>query len=62
VSTGCIMVIGLLIPYCVPIRNALKMARPENSFLGFLIVELLVYCLEVELVKALYMKIFRTWI
>ena len=61
-STSIIMVIGLILPYIKPIAHALGMVRPADSFLGFLAVELLVYCLEVQLVKVVYKKIFGTWL
>jgi Mg2+-importing ATPase len=61
-STATIMMIGLVIPYIPPIANALSLVRPRTEFLGFLVAELVLYCLEVQLVKMLYLKTFGRWL
>jgi Mg2+-importing ATPase len=61
-STVTIMAIGLAIPYIPPIASALGLIRPRTEFLGFLAAELALYCLEVQLVKVLYVKIFGRWL
>ena len=42
--------------------HVLGMVQPADSFLGFLVAELLLYCLEVQLIKVVYKKIFGTWL
>lgn len=61
-STVTIMAVGFAIPYIPPVAKALQMVRPANSFIGFLAVELVFYCLEVQLVKMLYIKCFGKWL
>ena len=61
-TTSTIMVIGLVLPYLKPIAKLLGLVWPANSFLGFLAVELLIYCLEVQFVKVVYIKIFKVWL
>ena len=61
-STVTIMTVGFAIPYIPPFANALQMVRPENSFIGFLAMELVFYCFEVQLVKMLYIKCFKKWL
>jgi Mg2+-importing ATPase len=61
-STSIIMTVGLIIPYIKPVAYALGMVKPASSFLGFLVIELLLYCFEVQLVKVVYKKIFGTWL
>lgn len=54
--------IGLCLPYFPAFARALGFVRPKNSFLGFLAAELLFYCLEVQAVKVIYIKLFGTWL
>lgn len=61
-STSIVMTIGLIIPYIKPVAHALGMVHPANSFLGFLVAELLLYCLEIQLLKVAYKKIFGMWL
>ena len=61
-STVTIMTIGFAIPFISPFADALQLVRPENSFVGFLVAELLLYCLEVQGVKMLYVKCFGKWL
>lgn len=61
-STLCVMAVGLLIPFVPPFANALKLVRPRSSFIGFLALELLFYCVEVQLVKTLYIKLWKRWL
>lgn len=61
-STVTIMVVGLVIPYIPGVANALSLVRPRTEFLGFLAAELVLYCLEVQLVKMAYIKVFGRWL
>jgi len=56
------MLVGLSIPYIPPFQKALALVRPANSFIGFLAAELLIYCVEVQIVKMVYVRVFRTWL
>jgi Mg2+-importing ATPase len=56
------MAIGIAIPYISPIGHALGLVHPAKSFIGFLAAELLLYCLEVQLVKMIYIWVFKTWL
>ncbi|KJZ75190.1 hypothetical protein HIM_05384 [Hirsutella minnesotensis 3608] len=61
-STGAIMLIGFSIPWIPPFQTALGFARPAVPYVGFLAAELLLYCFEVQLVKMIYVRIFKTWL
>jgi P-type Mg2+ transporter len=61
-STLSVMAVGFLLPYIPPFANALSLVRPKNSFIGFLVLELLIYCVEVQLVKMLYIKLWKRWL
>jgi len=61
-TTVTIMAVGLVLPYILPLHHALGFVRPANSFLGFLAAELMLYCLEVQIVKWVYIKVFKTWL
>ncbi|RDA93297.1 hypothetical protein CP533_2026 [Ophiocordyceps camponoti-saundersi (nom. inval.)] len=61
-STATIMAIGFAIPWIPPIRDGLGMGRPEPTYVGFLVAELLLYCVEVQLVKMVYVRLFKTWL
>lgn len=61
-STCAIMVIGFVIPWVPPFRSALGFSRPAPSFVGFLVAELVGYSLEVQIVKVIYKRIFKTWL
>lgn len=61
-STVATMGVGLLLPYIPPIRNVLLMATPAPSFIGFLAAELVLYCVEVQLVKMGYVWLFGKWL
>jgi Mg2+-importing ATPase len=61
-TTSTIMVIGLVLPYLKPIAKLLGLVWLANSFLGFLAAELLIYCLKVQFVKVIYIKIFKVWL
>jgi len=61
-TTIAIMIIGFLIPYIPPFQHSLALVRPANSFVGFLVVELVLYCIEVQLVKMVYIRLFNTWL
>lgn len=61
-STLSVMSVGFVIPFIPPFANALKLVRPKNSFIGFLALELLFYCVEVQFVKMLYIKLRGRWL
>lgn len=61
-STLSVMAIGFSIPFIPPFANALGLVTPRNSFIGFLTLELLFYCVEVQLVKMLYIRIWKRWL
>ncbi|KAG6119423.1 hypothetical protein E4U13_007695 [Claviceps humidiphila] len=61
-STSTIMIIGFVITWIPPIQRALHFAQPSPTFVGFLVAELLLYCVEVQIVKMIYIKIFKTWL
>ena len=61
-TTVTIMLIGFLFPYIPPFAHALQLIRPTNSFIGFLAAELVLYCVEVQLVKMLYIKFTGVWL
>ncbi|PHH81795.1 hypothetical protein CDD82_7837 [Ophiocordyceps australis] len=61
-STAGIMAVGFAIPWIPPFQSALGFGRPAASYVGFLAAELLLYCLEVQLVKMIYIRIFKVWL
>jgi P-type Mg2+ transporter len=61
-STMSVMAVGFILPFIPPFANALKFIQPKNSFIGFLALELLIYCVEVQLVKMLYIKLWGRWL
>lgn len=61
-STTAIMIIGFVIPWIPPIQRGLSFVNPAPSYVGFLAAELLLYCVEVQIVKMIYIKIFGTWL
>ncbi|POR35461.1 Magnesium-transporting ATPase, P-type 1 [Tolypocladium paradoxum] len=61
-STMTIMAIGFAIPWIPPFREALGFAQPAASYPGFLVAELLLYMVEVQAVKMIYIRIFKTWL
>ena len=61
-TTVGIMIIGLIMPYVPAFQHALGFAQPIRSYLGFLTAEIVIYCIEVQLVKMAYIKIFKTWL
>jgi len=61
-STVTMMAVGLLIPYIPSVRDALLMATPAKSFIGFLAAELVLYCVEVQVVKMVYVRVFGRWL
>jgi len=61
-STVTMMAVGLVIPYIPPIRDALLMVTPASSFIGYLAAELVLYCVEVQLMKMAYKRLFGRWL
>jgi Mg2+-importing ATPase len=61
-TTVVIMIIGFFLPYITPLHYALGFTKPANSYVGFLAAELALYCIEVQLVKMLYIMIFKVWL
>jgi Mg2+-importing ATPase len=62
VSTTAMMGVGLALPYIPHLRDALGMATPSPTFIGFLAAELVLYCVEVQLVKMAYIRLFGRWL
>ena len=61
-STVAIMCVGFAIPFIPSFANLLRLVRPVSSFIGFLVVELVFYCVEVQLVKMIYIRAFGRWL
>ncbi|EQL03977.1 magnesium-translocating P-type ATPase family protein [Ophiocordyceps sinensis CO18] len=61
-STASIMLIGFAIPWIPPFRDALGFSQPAPSYVGLLAAELVLYCIEVQVVKMIYVRIFKTWL
>lgn len=61
-STVSIMIIGFILPWIPAFRPAFSFVQPAPSYVGFLAAELLLYCLEVQLVKVVYIRIFGSWL
>jgi Mg2+-importing ATPase len=61
-STISVMAVGFSIPFIPPFASALNLVLPRSSFIGFLTLELMFYCVEVQLVKMLYIKIWNRWL
>ncbi|RKL20128.1 Magnesium-transporting ATPase, P-type 1 [Fusarium oxysporum] len=61
-STASIMAIGFVLPWIPAFRPAFSFAQPAPTFVGFLAAELLLYAVEVQVVKIIYIKIFGTWL
>ncbi|KAK2594081.1 hypothetical protein QQS21_008230 [Conoideocrella luteorostrata] len=61
-STGAIMVIGFVMTWIPPIQRGLSFAQPAPTYVGFLVAELILYCVEVQVVKMIYIRIFGTWL
>ncbi|PHH88453.1 hypothetical protein CDD83_7518 [Cordyceps sp. RAO-2017] len=61
-STTAIMSIGFAIPWIPAFQRALGFAQPAVTYVGLLAAELVLYCLEVQLVKMVYVRIFKTWL
>ncbi|KAH7123169.1 hypothetical protein EDB81DRAFT_913339 [Dactylonectria macrodidyma] len=62
ISTVSIMIIGFILPWIPAFRPAFSFVQPAPSFVGFLAAELLVYSLEVQLIKMVYIRIFGCWL
>ena len=61
-STALIMAIGFVLPWIPVFHSALAFVNPAATYIGFLFAELLAYCVEVHLVKMLYIRLFRSWL
>lgn len=61
-STTAIMTIGFVLPWIPPFHSALGFVNPCPTYIGFLFAELLAYCIEVQLVKMVYIRIFKAWL
>ncbi|KAJ3528206.1 hypothetical protein NM208_g10309 [Fusarium decemcellulare] len=62
ISTVSIILVGFAIPWIPPFQSALQFTRPAVSFVGFLVAELLLYCIVVQLVKMVYIRMFHAWL
>lgn len=61
-STCAVMAVGFTIPWVPPLRDVLGMAQPASSFVGILAALLAAYCVEVQLVKMVYVRVFGVWL
>lgn len=59
-STSISGIFGLIIPF-TPLGGLLNMARLPVSFYYFLVFVLALYILSVQLLKKLYIRLFRKW-
>ena len=53
------MLLGLVLPYIPGISHAFGFVHPKPTFYGFLAAELILYCVEVQLLKMLYIKLWK---
>ncbi|ORX89798.1 magnesium-translocating P-type ATPase [Basidiobolus meristosporus CBS 931.73] len=60
-STFAVMVIGFIIPF-TPLKQALSMVTLPGMYYPYLFSALLAYCLLTQLIKAIYIWYFRTWL
>jgi Mg2+-importing ATPase len=56
------MLIGFVLPWIPGVERALTFTQPAPSYVGFLAAELVLYCIEVQIVKMIYIRIFKTWL
>lgn len=56
------MVVGLVLPYVPGLSGKLGLVHPHPTFLGFLVAELVFYCIMVQVLKILYIKLFKRWL
>lgn len=61
-STCLIMAVGFCIPYIPVLDQVFRMTRPANSYVGILAALLLAYCIEVQIVKMVYIRVFKKWL
>ncbi|TQV95429.1 Mg-transporting ATPase [Cordyceps javanica] len=61
-STAAIMAVGFVLPWIPAFHSALSFVNPKGSFIGFLFAELVAYCIEVQLVKMAYIRLFKDWL
>lgn len=61
-STAIIMAVGFSLPWIPALHRALAFQNPRPTYVGFLAAELLLYCIEIQLVKMLYVKLFKRWL
>ncbi|KAM3456569.1 hypothetical protein BB8028_0003g10490 [Beauveria bassiana] len=61
-STAAIMAIGFVLPWIPAFHSALSFVNPKGTYIGFLFAELFAYCVEVQLVKMAYVKLFKSWL
>lgn len=54
------LIFGLIVPI-TPLGNVYKMGKLPASFYYFLIFILFMYCLSVQMLKKLYIYLFRSW-
>ncbi|KAA8645269.1 uncharacterized protein ATNIH1004_006688 [Aspergillus tanneri] len=62
ISTILAAIVGFVIPFVPALQGALHFARPAGSFVGFLAAELLIYCIQQQIVKMLYIWLFKVWL
>lgn len=61
-STAAIMAIGFVLAWIPAFQSALSFVNPKDTYIGFLFAELLAYCIEVQLVKMAYIKLYGNWL
>ncbi|KAH7130933.1 magnesium-translocating P-type ATPase family protein [Dactylonectria macrodidyma] len=54
--------LGFAIPWSHDMQAAMGFARPADNFTAFLAAQLVFYCLELQIVKWAYVRLFKTWL
>jgi Mg2+-importing ATPase len=62
VTSTAVVGVGSAVVYIPTVATALDLARPADSFMGFLALELVACCVVVQVVKWLYVRRFGRWI
>jgi P-type Mg2+ transporter len=61
-SSVLVLAVGFALPYIPPIANPMHFTKPENTFLGFLVAEMMFYAVVVEITKRIQLKLFKRWL
>lgn len=62
ISTLTVSIVGFVIPYIPKLNHALNLTPPHGSFICILAAFLVLYAVVIQLVKMLYIKIFKRWL